>query len=120
MIETFRLSFFDKNGVFIGFGNYLWAFGDNGFRQSIFNNILWLIIVPSLSYKGTPYSWGTYMPRWPEVVILASSFAAMALFYLLFSKFIPIISIWEMKVGEHTDIKIAAHVQEAEAAGELP
>jgi len=46
VIETFRLSFFDKNGVFIGFGNYLWAFGDNGFRQSIFNNILWLLIVP--------------------------------------------------------------------------
>jgi alpha-glucoside transport system permease protein len=33
VIETFRLSFFDKNGVFIGFGNYVWAFGDNGFRQ---------------------------------------------------------------------------------------
>jgi alpha-glucoside transport system permease protein len=46
VIETFRLSFFDKNGVFIGFGNYVWALGDNGFRQSIFNNILWLLIVP--------------------------------------------------------------------------
>jgi len=30
-----------------------------------------LIIVPSLAYKGTPYSWGTYTPRWPEIVILA-------------------------------------------------
>jgi alpha-glucoside transport system permease protein len=49
VIETFRLSFFDKNGVFIGFGNYVWAFGDNGFRQSIFNNILWLLIVPSFA-----------------------------------------------------------------------
>ena len=46
VVETFRLSFFDKNGVFIGFGNYVWAFGDSGFRQSIFNNILWLLIVP--------------------------------------------------------------------------
>jgi molybdopterin-containing oxidoreductase family membrane subunit len=78
-----------------------------------------LIIVPSLSYKGTPYSWGTYLPRWPEIVIFSSSFAAMALLYLLFSKFIPIISIWEMKVGEHPHIKVAAEVQEAEAAGEL-
>ncbi len=49
VIETFRLSFFDKNGVFIGFGNYVWALGDSGFRQSIFNNILWLLIVPSLA-----------------------------------------------------------------------
>jgi alpha-glucoside transport system permease protein len=46
VIETFRLSFFDKNGVFVGFGNYLWAFSDSGFQRSIFNNILWLIIVP--------------------------------------------------------------------------
>jgi len=43
----------------------------------------------------------------------------MGLLYLLFSKFIPIISIWEMKVGEHPEIRIAAQVQEAEAAGEL-
>ena len=78
-----------------------------------------LIIVPSLSYKGTPYSWGAYLPRWPELVIFSSSFAAMALLYLLFSKFIPIISIWEMKVGEHPHIKVAAEVQKAEAAGEL-
>jgi molybdopterin-containing oxidoreductase family membrane subunit len=78
-----------------------------------------LIVVPSLSYKGTPYSWGSYLPRWPELVIFGSSFAAMALLYLLFSKFIPIISIWEMKVGEHPDIKVAEHVQKAEAAGEL-
>ena len=28
VVETFRLSFFDKSGNFIGFANYLWAFGD--------------------------------------------------------------------------------------------
>jgi hypothetical protein len=30
---------------------------------------------------------------------MASSFGMMALLYLLFSKFVPMISIWEMKVG---------------------
>jgi alpha-glucoside transport system permease protein len=50
VVETFRLSFFDKNGInFVGFSNYIWLFGDDNFRQSILNNILWLIIVPSLS-----------------------------------------------------------------------
>ena len=50
VIETFRLSFFDKSGrTFIGFSNYFWAFGDGNFRQSILNNILWLIIVPSFA-----------------------------------------------------------------------
>src|SRR5262245_25603405 len=78
-----------------------------------------LIVVPSLSYKSTPYSWGSYTPRWPEIVIFGSSFAAMALLYLLFTKFVPIISLWELRVGEHTELKAAEEVAAAEAAGEL-
>jgi hypothetical protein len=50
---------------------------------------------------------------------MASSFAAMVLLYLLFSKFIPIVSIWELKVGEHPEQKATAKVQDAEAAGDL-
>ena len=50
VLETFRLSLFDKTGRgFIGFSNYLWAFGDGNFQQSVLNNILWLLIVPALS-----------------------------------------------------------------------
>src|SRR5262245_6625525 len=78
-----------------------------------------LIIVPSLSRKSMPYSWGTYTPQWPEITIMVASVAAMALLYLLFARFVPIISIWELKVGEHPDVKAAAQVQDAQAAGEL-
>jgi molybdopterin-containing oxidoreductase family membrane subunit len=60
-----------------------------------------LIIVPSLSHKALPYSWGTYQPQPIEIVVTVSTFAAMALLYTLFAKFVPVISIWEMKVGEH-------------------
>jgi molybdopterin-containing oxidoreductase family membrane subunit len=60
-----------------------------------------LIIVPSLSNKALPYAWGTYQPQPIEIVITVSTFAAMALLYTLFAKFIPVISIWELKVGEH-------------------
>ena len=59
-----------------------------------------LIVVPSLGHKYLPYSWGTYRPRPVEILITISTFAAMILLYVLFSKFVPIISIWEMKVGE--------------------
>ena len=45
-LETFRLSFFDNLGNFVGFSNYLWAFGDSNFQQAIINNIEWLIVVP--------------------------------------------------------------------------
>lgn len=58
-----------------------------------------LIIVPSLSRKYLPYAWGTYRPSWVEITITMGTFAGMALLYLLFSKTVPIISIWELKVG---------------------
>ena len=64
-----------------------------------------LIIVPSLARKSTSYSWGTYTPQWPEIIIMVASFAAMALLYVLVSKLVPIISIWELKVGEHPKIE---------------
>jgi Ni/Fe-hydrogenase subunit HybB-like protein len=60
-----------------------------------------LIIVPSLSHKYLPYSWGTYRPTWVEITITAGTFAGMALLYMLFAKTVPIISIWELKAGQH-------------------
>jgi len=58
-----------------------------------------LIIVPSLTHKQLPYSWGTYQPTPVELAIMAATFAGMVLLYTLFAKFVPIISIWEMKAG---------------------
>jgi Ni/Fe-hydrogenase subunit HybB-like protein len=60
-----------------------------------------LIIVPSLSHKQLPYAWGSYRPRPVEIVITIATVAAMSLLYVLFAKLVPIISIWELKVGEH-------------------
>ena len=77
-----------------------------------------LIIVPSLSHKYLPYSWGFYRPQWPEIILLVSTFGAMGLLYVLFSKFVPIISIWELKVGEHPK-HVAATAQEADEAATL-
>ncbi|MEQ8677053.1 MAG: sugar ABC transporter permease [Aggregatilineales bacterium] len=49
-IQTIFLSFFDDNGKeFVGLSNYQWAIENPGFRQSISNNILWLLIVPFFS-----------------------------------------------------------------------
>jgi len=60
-----------------------------------------LIVVPSLGHKYLPYSWGVYRPRPVELMITVATFAAMTLLYVLFSKLVPIISIWEMKAGQH-------------------
>src|SRR5262245_7726501 len=48
VIATLWLSFNDRAGKnFVGMANYSWAFGDREFRQSIFNNILWLAVAPA-------------------------------------------------------------------------
>jgi len=76
-----------------------------------------LIIVPSLAMKNLPYSWGFYRPQPVEIMITIATFAAMAFLYLLFSKFVPIISIWELKVGTHPRPVLTP--QEEEEAQEL-
>jgi Ni/Fe-hydrogenase subunit HybB-like protein len=71
----------------------------------------YLIIVPSLSHKYLPYSFGTYRPTWVEITITAGTFAAMALLYMLFAKTVPIISIWELKSGPQTQSDHATVLQ---------
>jgi Ni/Fe-hydrogenase subunit HybB-like protein len=64
-----------------------------------------LIIVPSLSRKYLPYAWvaSPYRPTWVEITITAGTFAGMAVLYMLFSKVVPIISVWELKWGQHEE-----------------
>jgi Ni/Fe-hydrogenase subunit HybB-like protein len=58
-----------------------------------------LIVVPSLARKNLPYTWASYRPQPVEIMITIATFAAMMLLYTLFAKAVPIISIWELKVG---------------------
>jgi Ni/Fe-hydrogenase subunit HybB-like protein len=77
-----------------------------------------LIVVPSLGHKYLPYSWGTYRPQPVEIIITISTFAAMTLLYVLFAKFVPIISIWEMKAGEHPSPALSPAGSREHALGE--
>lgn len=72
---------------------------------SILVNIgMWLkryiIVVPTLSSPFMPLpvpgSHLSYIPTWVEWAITASAFAASCLFYIIFSKIFPIVSIWEI------------------------
>jgi molybdopterin-containing oxidoreductase family membrane subunit len=56
----------------------------------------YLIIIPTLSEPRLPYARGAYMPSWVEWSMLAGLSAGFVLALVLFSKFFPIISIWEM------------------------
>lgn len=50
VFSSVAYSLFDRSGsTFVGLANYRWMFSDAEFRQSIFNNMLWLIVVPAAS-----------------------------------------------------------------------
>ena len=56
-----------------------------------------LIIIPTLSQPRLPYERGSYMPSWVEWSMMAGLCAGFTLAIILFSKFFPVISIWEME-----------------------
>jgi molybdopterin-containing oxidoreductase family membrane subunit len=64
---------------------------------------MWLerfvIVVGSASYPRSTQMWdrGTYAPQPVEIAILAAEIAAFVLAYVIFSKFFPLVSIWEVK-----------------------
>jgi Ni/Fe-hydrogenase subunit HybB-like protein len=71
-----------------------------------------LIVVPPLERKYLPFDWGVYHPTWAEITITVGTLMGMILLYVLFAKFVPMISIWELKGGPHKK----PAVNEAQAA----
>ncbi len=72
------------------------------FVISIFVNIgMWFerftIISTSLHHDFLPSSWGYYSPTWVEVSIFLGTFGTFLTLFLLFSKFIPVIAMAEVK-----------------------
>lgn len=52
------------------------------------------LLPPELLPPGKPLA---YWPTWVEWAISAGGFACFALFYIVFSKFAPVVSLWEMQ-----------------------
>ncbi len=57
----------------------------------------YVIIVGSVAHEYDPYSWGLYSPSWVEFGILLGSFGLFFFLFLLFVKFLPSISMTEVK-----------------------
>jgi molybdopterin-containing oxidoreductase family membrane subunit len=64
-----------------------------------------IIVVPTLSNPRLPFGEGIYFPTWVEWGEMAGSFALFALFYVLFTKLFPVISIWEIREGREVGLK---------------
>ena len=68
-----------------------------------------LIIVPGLAQRSVfTFEWSTYAPSAVEVIIIAGTFALVAMLMLLFSKFLPLIPLYDIKEGDilKTEVQI--------------
>ena len=58
-----------------------------------------LIVVPTMAHPRLPWGEGIYHPTWIEWSITGGCVAAFALLYMTFTKFFPIVSLWEVQEG---------------------
>jgi molybdopterin-containing oxidoreductase family membrane subunit len=68
-----------------------------------------LIIVPGLSRKQElTFNWATYHPSIVEILMIIGSFAFVSMMVLLFTRFVPLIPVYDIKEGERfkAEIKI--------------
>jgi len=63
-----------------------------------------IIVVPSLSNPRLSVPGGLYIPTVTEWGLFIGAVAVFVLGFLLFSKFFPIISIWEIREGRETSV----------------
>jgi Ni/Fe-hydrogenase subunit HybB-like protein len=74
---------------------------------------MWLerlaIVVPTMVNPRVAIDGATYWPTWVEVAISIGSLSCFVFLYLLFTKFFPIVSIWEVREGRE---KVLAEVTE--------
>ena len=74
---------------------------------------MWLvrlaIVVPTMVSPRVPVDDAAYWPTWVELGISVGSLSCFAFLYLLFTKFFPIISIWEGR--EHALVEVTRRMR---------
>jgi molybdopterin-containing oxidoreductase family membrane subunit len=80
----------------------------------------YVIIISGLSREYDPSAWGVYTPSWPELGIVAGSFAFFSMFFLIFLKLFPVIAIAEVKeIAIHEKEHPAGDWEHAHTYGEI-
>jgi molybdopterin-containing oxidoreductase family membrane subunit len=65
-----------------------------------------IIVVPSLANPRLPYPTGVYIPTHTEWMLFIGGLSVFVLGYMIFARFFPVISIWEIEEGRHESSKI--------------
>ena len=69
---------------------------------------LWLIVPGLQNKERLTFDWQIYTPGVVEIMLVVASFALVTFGVMLFSKFFPLIPVWEQKEGQvlHEEIQI--------------
>ena len=85
---------------------------------------MWLerftIVVPTMSQPRLPWATGLYSPTWVEIAITLGFGATFIFLYMLFTRFFPIVSIWEIQEGREQSLpEVVERVQSYMPGAEL-
>ncbi len=77
--------------------------------------------MPTLSQPRLPWAQGQYAPTWVEGAITLGFGATFIFLYMLFTRFFPIVSIWEIQEGrEHAVAEASERVRSYIPEGLVP
>ena len=80
-----------------------------------------IIVVPSLENPRLPFPSHIYIPTLTEISLFAGALSLFALGFMLFAKFFPIISVWEIQEGrelsrQETDERVSSYLPEEQVS----
>ena len=112
VVGSFWRSLFDRSGNdFVGLGNYLSLAEDGEFRRSVLNNLLWVLVVPSLStFFGLLVAQLTDRLSWGNI-------AKSLIFMPMAISFVGASLIWKFVYANDADIGLINAIREGLGLG---
>ncbi|MFK7880915.1 carbohydrate ABC transporter permease [Roseobacter sp.] len=113
VVGSFWRSLYNRSGdEFIGFGNYSVMFADTGFQTALFNNFLWVLVVPaSATFFGLLVAQLTDRLRWGNI-------AKSLIFMPMAISFVGASLIWKFVYANNADIGLINAIREFFGAAE--
>ncbi len=112
VVGSFWRSLFDRSGAgFVGAGNYIQLAGNPVFRQSVLNNLLWVLVVPAMStFFGLLVAQLTDRLSWGNI-------AKSLIFMPMAISFVGASLIWKFVYANDSEIGLMNAIREGLGAG---
>ncbi|MDW3222073.1 MAG: sugar ABC transporter permease [Paracoccaceae bacterium] len=113
VVGSFWRSLYNRSGdEFIGFGNYSVMFSDTGFQTALFNNFLWVLVVPaSATFFGLLVAQLTDRMKWGNI-------AKSLIFMPMAISFVGASLIWKFVYANNADIGLINAIRDMFGASE--